>query len=114
MKKYELDATNQSLGRLASKIAIILRGKNLATYTPNELPTSQVIVKNLKGAKFTGDKFNQVKYFHYSGYHGGIKARSLAELWESKPEEVLRKMVYTMLPTNRTRDKIIKNLRFIK
>lgn len=112
MKKFELDATNQSLGRLATEIATILRGKNLASYAPSDLPDNQVIVKNLKRAKFTGDKFNQVKYYHYSGYHGGIKARSLAELWETKPEEVLRKMVYTMLPTNRTRDKIIKNLRF--
>ena len=112
MAIYQLDATNQSLGRLASKIAILLREKNLASYTPNKLPTSQVVVKNLKNAKFTGNKFNQVKYYHYSGYHGGIKARSLKELWTTKPEEVLRKMVYTMLPTNRTRDKIIKNLKF--
>ena len=81
MATYQLDATNQSLGRLASKIAIILREKNLASYTPNKLPTSQVVVKNLKSAKFTGNKFNQMKYYHYSGYHGGIKARSLKELW---------------------------------
>lgn len=112
MKYYELDATNQSLGRFASKIATILRGKNLPSYTPRELPNSQVVIKNLKNAKFTGDKFNQKKYYHYSGYHGGIKARRLSELWEKRPEEVLRKMVYLMLPVNRTRDKIIKNLKF--
>jgi len=109
---YELDATNQSLGRLASKVAIILRGKNLASYAPSKLPTNEVVIKNLKNAKFTGNKFDQVKYYHYSGYHGGIKARKLSELWETKPQEVFRKMVYTMLPTNRTRDKIIKNLKF--
>lgn len=112
MNTYELDATNQSLGRLASRIAILLRGKNLASYAPSELPTSEVVVKNLKNAKFTGNKLSKVKYHHYSGYHGGIKTRGLAELWEKKPEEVLRSMVYTMLPTNRTRDKIIKNLKF--
>ncbi len=112
MNVYELDATNQSLGRLASKIAILLRGKNLASYAPSDLPTSEVVVKNLKNAKFTGSKFDQKKYYHYSGYHSGIKARSLKELWATKPNEVLRKMVYTMLPTNRTRDKIIKNLKF--
>ncbi|MDO8496646.1 MAG: 50S ribosomal protein L13 [bacterium] len=110
--RYELDATNQSLGRFASKIAILLRGKNLASYAPSELPNSQVVVKNLKGAKFTGNKLNQKKYYHYSGYHGGIKARGLSELWEKRPEEVLRKMVYLMLPVNRTRDKIIRNLKF--
>lgn len=110
--KYELDATNQSLGRLASKVALILREKNLPSYTPNKSAVNKVVVKNLKNAKFTGNKFKQVKYYHYSGYHGGIKARSLAELWETKPEEVLRKIVYRMLPVNRTRDKIIKNLQF--
>ena len=110
--RYELDATNQSLGRFASKIAILLRGKNLASYAPSELPNSQVVVKNLKGAKFTGNKLNKKKYYHYSGYHGGIKARGLSELWAKRPEEVLRKMVYLMLPVNRTRDKIIRNLKF--
>lgn len=111
--KYTLDATNQSLGRLASKAAIILRGKNLASYTPNVLPTNEVLIKNLKNVKFTGNKFKQKKYYHYSGYHSGIKARSLFELWDKKPEDVLRGMIYTMLPINRSRDKIIKNLKFI-
>lgn len=110
--KYELDATNQSLGRFASKIAIILREKNLPSYTPNKLPTSQVVINNLKNAKFTGNKLNQKKYYHHSGYHSGIKVRGLSELWGKRPEEVLRKMVYLMLPVNRTRDKIIKNLKF--
>lgn len=114
LMKYELDATNQSLGRLASKVAAILRGKNLVSYAPDKLPKNKVVVKNLKSAKFTGDKFNQKKYYHYSGYHSGIKARSLAELWDKKPEGVLRKMVYRMLPVNRTRDKIIKNLSFVR
>jgi|SRR3989344_489479 len=109
---YELDASNQSLGRLASKIAGILRGKNLPSYTPNKLSGNEVVVKNLKGAKFTGNKFDQKKYYHHSGYHSGIKARKLSELWEKKPDEVLRGMVYHMLPINRTRDKIIKNLKF--
>lgn len=110
--KYEVDATNQSLGRLATKIATLLRGKNLASYAPNVLPESTVIVKQLKKAKFTGSKLSGKLYHHYSGFHGGIKTRSLEELWESKPQEVLKGIVYRMLPVNRTRDKIIKNLRF--
>ncbi len=109
--KYVIDATNQSLGRLASKIGNFLRGKNLPTYTPNELSKNEVIVKNIKSVKFTGRKFEQKKYHHYSGYHSGIKTRSLSELWMTKPEEVLRKMVYRMLPVNRSRDKIIKKLK---
>ena len=110
--KYELDATNQTLGRLATKVATLLREKNLPSYTPDKLPVSEVIVKNLKNARFTGSKFDNKKYYRYSGYHGGIKARNLSELWEIKPQEVFRKMVYRMLPINRTRDKIIKNLKF--
>ena len=115
--KYNLDATNQSLGRLATAIAVILRGKNTAAYTPNKLSGNEVVVKNLKNAKFTGSKLAGKKgklYHHYSGYHGGIKTRSLEELWDTKPEEVLRGIVYTMLPTNRSRDKIIQNLKFDK
>ena len=110
--KYELDATNQSLGRLASKIAFILRGKNLVSYTPNELPDNEVTVENIKSAKFTGSKLSKKIYQNYSGYHGGVKTRKLSELWESRPEYVLRGMVYNMLPLNKMRDKIIKNLLF--
>ena len=110
--EHTVDAKNQSLGRLASEIAVLLRGKNSASYTPNKLVGVIVVLKNLKGAKFTGSKFDQKKYYHHSGYHSGIKARKLSELWESKPQEVLRKMVWRMLPINRSRDKIIRNLRF--
>lgn len=111
MNKYELDAADQSLGRLASKIAFILRGKNLPSYTPHNLPDNQVLVKNIKQAKFTGKKLNQKKYHHYSGYHSGIKTRTLSELWAQRPEYVLKHMVYRMLPKNKLRDKIIKNLK---
>ena len=109
---YQIDATNQTLGRLASKTATILRGKNLATYTPNKVSGNEVVVNNLKKARFTGSKFDQKKYHHFSGYHSGIKTRSLAELWESKPEHVFRQMVLRMLPDNRQRKIIIKNLKF--
>ena len=110
--KYELDATNQSLGRLSSKIASLLRGKNQPSYQPNVLPDVEVSVKNLGKTKFTGKKFDKNKYHHYSGYHSGIKTRSLSELRAKRPGEVLRKMVYNMLPKNKTRDKVIKNLKF--
>ena len=112
MTKHELDATNQSLGRLASKAALLLRGKDKPTYIPNELPDNEVVVKNLKEAKFTGNKLAKKLYHHYSGYHSGIKTQTLGQLWDKDPEEVLRQMIYTMLPTNRTRDKIIRNLKF--
>ena len=108
----EIDATNQTLGRLASRIAHILRGKSLASYVPSELPKSEVVLKNIKEIKFTGAKYQDKKYYHYSGYHSGIKATNLSELWESRPEYVVKKVVYNMLPKNKLRDKIIKNLHF--
>jgi len=110
--KYELDAANESLGRLSSKVAALLRGKSLPSYAPNILPNIEILVKNLSKAKFTGKKFGSKLYYRYSGYHSGIKARKLSDLWVQKPNEVLRKMVWNMLPKNRTRDKVIKNLKF--
>lgn len=114
MTKFEIDATNETLGRLASKIAVALRGKNLASYKPEVLPKVEVIVKNPEKVRFTGSKFNQKVYYHYSGYHSGIKARNLSELWITKPTHVIKECVYRMLPKNKTRNKIIKNLKFAK
>lgn len=112
MTTYTIDATDKALGRIATEIATVLRGKHLPSYAPNKMADVEVSVTNLKKAKFTGNKLNQKVYHHYSGYHGGIHTRSLSELWEKDPEDVLRHMVYRMLPDNRTRDKIIKNLKF--
>jgi len=114
MTKVELDATNETLGRLASKIAVLLRGKNLASYQPEVLPQFEVMVKNVNKIKFTGSKFSTKTYYHHSGYHSGIRARKLSELWATRPTEVIRDCVYRMLPKNKTRDKIIKNLKFEK
>lgn len=112
METFEIDATNQTLGRLASKIAVVLRGKNKASYKPEALPKVEVTVKNAEKVRFTGSKFSQKTYYHYSGYHSGIRARKLSELWAQKPTHVIRECVYRMLPKNKTRDKIIKNLKF--
>jgi len=112
MTHVEIDATNETLGRLSSKIAVLLRGKNLASYKPEVLPEVEVTVKNVAKLKFTGSKFATKTYYHYSGYHSGIRARKLSELWETRPNHVIRECVYRMLPKNKTRDKIIKNLKF--
>lgn len=111
MEKIIVDATNQSLGRLASRIAVLLRGKHLAGYQPNVLPQVEVSVKNLNKVKFTGNKLKGKIYYRYSGYHSGIKSRTLEERWLKDPKEVLKYSVYRMLPTNKTRDKIIRNLK---
>lgn len=105
-----LDATNQSMGRLASKIAVILRGKLNPSYQPNELPKEKVTVTNVKGIKITGKKLDQKIYYHYSGYPGGMKARTLEMVMSKDPRKALWMAVYRMLARNRLRDKIIKNL----
>lgn len=112
MTKVIVDATNQSLGRLASRIAVLLRGKHLVGYQPNVLPQVEVSVKNLDKVKFTGNKLKGKIYYRYSGYHSGIKSRTLQERWLKNPADVLKYSVYRMLPKNKTRNKIIKNLRF--
>ncbi len=112
MTTYEIDATNQALGRIATQAATALRGKHLPSFSPEKLPTTEVVISNLKAAKFTGHKLEQKTYYHYSGYHGGIRARNLGEEWEKNPQEVLRHVIYRMLPKNKTRDKIIQNLKF--
>lgn len=112
MTRIEIDATNETLGRLASKIAVLLRGKNLASYKPEALPKIEVTVKNVAKVRFTGSKFVTKTYYHYSGYHSGIRARKLSELWATRPNHVITECVYRMLPKNKTRDKIIKNLKF--
>jgi len=109
---YEIDAAQQSLGRVASQIAALLRGKHFASYQPHLNPGVKVTVKNIEQIKFTGLKLSQKKYYHYSGYPGGLKGRKLSELWKKNPKQVFRHSVYRMLPVNRLRDKLIKNLIF--
>lgn len=107
---HNIDATDQSIGRLASKIAVILRGKNNPNYQPNIEPDEKVIVDNIGRVKFTGNKFDQKIHYHYSGYPGGMKARTSAEIFAKDPRKLLKLAVYRMLAKNRIRDKIIKNL----
>jgi len=114
MNKFEIDATNQTLGRLASKAAFILRGKNLVSYKPNETPKNEVILKNIDKIRFTGLKLQNKLYHRYTGYHSGIKTKTLSELWEKKPAYLIRQVIYNMLPKNKLRDKIIKNLKIDK
>ncbi len=110
MNIHTLDATNQSIGRLASQIAVILRGKIRPNYQPNIEPQEQVTVKNITKAKFTGNKLDGKKYYHYSRYPSGMKKRNLGDQFTKDPAWVLKHAVYSMLAPNKIRDKIIKNL----
>ena len=96
---YEIDATNAVVGRLATVISKIIRGKNKATYTPHMNSGDFVVVKNIEQIKFTGKKFQNKKYYKHTGHPGGIKETTPEKLKEKKPGEILKLAVKRMLPT---------------
>ena len=98
---YVVDAEGQTLGRLATRIADALRGKRKPQYTPHVDTGDFVIVVNAEKIHVTGNKREQKRYWRHSGYPGGIKSRSLSEMLDKRPEEVIRKAVKGMLPRNR-------------
>ena len=95
---YEIDAKNAVVGRLATVIAKIIRGKNKATYTPHMDHGDFVVVKNIEQIKFTGKKFKEKKYYKHTGYPGGIKETTPEKLHDKKPSETLKLAVKRMLP----------------
>ncbi|MGI5826993.1 MAG: 50S ribosomal protein L13 [Patescibacteria group bacterium] len=109
-KVHRLDASGQAVGRLASEIAILLRGKNKPEYQPHLDLGDIVEVVNADQVKFTGRKFEQKNYFSVTGYIGGLKTRKLSEVFAKDPGEVLRRAVKQMLPNNRLRDDMMKRL----
>lgn len=110
-KTYKIDAANKRLGRLATEIAVILRGKNQPSFLPYKLSENKVIVFNTAKIILTGKKFEDKKYIRHTGYLGGIKEVKFKELFKRDPSEPLRRAVYGMLPKNKLRDKMIKNLK---
>jgi large subunit ribosomal protein L13 len=106
-----VDATGQTLGRLATQIADALRGKNKPVYTPHVDTGDFVIVVNAEKISVTGNKLADKKYYRHSGYPGGLKVRTLAEQLERRPEEVIRKAVKGMLPRNRLARKQLTKLK---
>lgn len=107
-----IDATGQKAGRLASQIAFILQGKDKTEYQSNADLGDFVKVINLKGMEFSGKKIEQKVYYRYTGHPGGIRTESLKNKLASKPEKVLRDMIYNMLPKNKLRPEMIKRLSF--
>ena len=97
-KWFEIDATDAVVGRIATIISKIIRGKNKTTFTPHMDHGDFVIVKNVDLIKFTGNKFQNKKYFRHTGYPGGIKDTTPEKLHNTKPGEVLKLAVKRMLP----------------
>lgn len=109
-KIHTIDATGKVLGRLASEIAVLLRGKDDPTYRPHENRENIIVmIENADAIRLTGKKAEEKEYFRHSGYLGGDKMKSIKRLPMS---EVLRRAVYGMLPKNRLRDQVIKRLQF--
>ena len=100
-KWWLIDADGKILGRLATEIAALLRGKRKPQYVDYLDSGDFVIVVNADKIKVTGKKLDQKKYYSHSGYPGGIKEKTLKELMEKKPEEVIRKAVWGMIPKNK-------------
>jgi large subunit ribosomal protein L13 len=96
-----VDAEGKTLGRLATQIADALRGKRKPEYTPHCDTGDFVIVVNAAKIRVTGNKLNDKLYRRHSGYPGGLRSRTLADMLERRPEEVIRKAVRGMLPRNR-------------
>lgn len=98
---YVVDATDQILGRLATEIADTLRGKKKPQWAPHIDTGDYVIVLNAGRIRVSGNKLQQKTYWRHSGFPGGIRSRSLQEMLDKQPEEVIRKAVRGMLPRNR-------------
>lgn len=113
-KWFLVDANNAVLGRLATKIASQLRGKTKAVFTPHVDTGDFVIVVNAEKVRITGKKLTDKVYYHHSGYIGGIKAETARELLEQKPEKIIEKAVWGMLPKNRLGRSMIKKLKVYK
>ena len=109
-KWYVVDAADYTLGRLASQVAAVLRGKNKPTYTPFLDCGDNVIVINADKVKFTGKKLDQKVYYSHSDYVGGLKETTLKEMMEKKPCEVIKHAVKGMLPKNTLGKDMLKKL----
>jgi len=109
-KLHKIDAEGKALGRIATQIAIFLRGKNKAEFQPHIDGGDIVEVANIDKLKFTGKKIEQKKYYKYSGYPGGMKETKMGDLYAKRPGEVLRRAVREMLPPVRFRDDMLKRL----
>ncbi|HHW29263.1 MAG TPA: 50S ribosomal protein L13 [Syntrophomonadaceae bacterium] len=110
-KWYLIDADGKTLGRVATEVARILRGKHKPIYTPHVDTGDHVIVINAAKVKVTGKKYTDKLYYRHTGYPGGIKVTNFADLLRRKPEQVIEKAVWGMIPHNRLGRRVFKKLR---
>ena len=108
---YVVDASGQTLGRLATQIANALRGKRKPTYTPHIDVGDFVIVVNAEQIQVTGNKRQDKRYYRHSGYPGGLRSRTFEEMQARRPEEIIRLAVKGMMPRNRLARKQLTKLK---
>jgi large subunit ribosomal protein L13 len=111
---YVVDASDKVLGRLATRIAVHLRGKNKPEFTPNADAGDFIIVVNAEKVKLTGNKLNDKVYYWHTGYPGGIKSATAKERLQKEPEKVIEDAVWGMLPKNRLGRAMFKKLKVYK
>jgi large subunit ribosomal protein L13 len=111
---YEIDASGQTMGRVATRIANVLRGKHKRDFTPHMDMGDFVVATNVDKLKFTGRKVQQKIYYHHSGYLGGLKKKMLKDEIVRSPETVLRKAVFSMIDDLRFRKKLVSRLKMVK
>jgi large subunit ribosomal protein L13 len=111
---YEIDASSQPMGRVATRIADILRGKHKRDFTPHMDLGDFVVATNVDKLKLTGRKVEQKIYYHHSGYLGGLKKKFLKDEIIARPETVLRKAVFSMIDDLRFRKKLVSRLKMVK
>ncbi len=109
-KLHTIDATGKIAGRLATEISLLLQGKNKVDYQAHTDCGDMVEITNVAKMKFSGKKLDTKVYHRHTGYPGGIRTTKLSDLMKNKPEEVLRKVLYNMLPKNKLRAKMLKRL----
>ena len=108
---YVIDGQGKILGRMATEIARVLRGKHKPTFTPNQDTGDFVIVINARGVKLTGAKLQDKVYYRHTEFPGGIRERTAAEMLQVKPEELVKLAVRGMLPKNRLSRKLVTKLK---
>jgi len=106
-----VDAAGQTVGRLATQVASVLRGKHKPDFTPHQAGGDFVIVVNAEKVVFSGNKLDQKVYTRYTGYQGGLKKTTAREMLDKHPERVLERAVWGMLPKNRLGRKLIRRLK---
>ncbi|KGE71607.1 50S ribosomal protein L13 [Spirochaeta lutea] len=110
-KWYIVDAEGKTLGRIASEVAFVLRGKNKPYYTPHQECGDYVVIVNAEKVVVSGDKLSAKKYYRHSGYPGGLTTTPLKDMLAKKPTFPLERAIRGMLPKNRLGRKLFKNLK---